>query len=155
MAAGLLVSTFSTNKLTRFCLYTPLKVLITSIGIAAFLWIISSFLFESSITKYYFEVNGKDLFLYPFFVCFSCAMASYSIFLCKIYAVRNNRSMSFCSFFIIPLLVVSIFISTQDTSDGVLPQTIYYYIAFIIPQSYFYTSFLRKQNKGEWDQKQE
>lgn len=149
IVSGLLVGTFSTDKLTRFCLFTPLKVLIVSFALTALLWVISGFVFEDTVSGIYFEVRRKDLFFYPFFICIMYALASYSIFLCKVPVVRNNRSLTFLSFFIIPLVFVLI-LSFRNGADTQVLHTLYFYIAFAIPQSYFYNSFLNKQAKGEW-----
>lgn len=151
MLVGLVVSIFTTDRLTRFCLYTPLKVLVISLGIVALLWVASGYLFDGTGAGVYFEVKGKDLFLYPFFLCFLCSMASYSIFLCKMREVRGSRLLSFLCFMVLPLAIAGIFIFSQYDSGIRLLQTIYYSIAFVIPQGYFYVFFLRKQAKGEWD----
>ena len=151
MVSGLAVSIFTTDRLTRFCLYTPLKVLVISLCIVTLLWVASDFLFIGTDVQTYFEVKGKDLFLYPYFICFLCSIASYSIFLCKIREIRSSKLLSFLCFLILPLAIAGLFVFTQGQTGVRCLQTIYYSIAFIIPQCYFYASFRRKQNKGEWD----
>lgn len=151
MIAGLLVSIFATNKLTRFCLYTPLKVLLVGLGVTVILWAVSGAVFENMDIKGYFEMKGKDLFFYPFFVCVSCCIASYTIFLCKMPGVRHNDLLSFCSFFVFPLLIAWTIVGTQGDSGVELWQTTYYSIGFVLPQIYFFADFLKKRNKGEWE----
>lgn len=151
MLVGFLISVFATDRLTRFCLYTPLKVLLISLGIAAILWGVSDWFFEGVGLKGYFEVKGKDLFFYPFFVCFSCALSSYTIFLCKVRRVRDNNFSIFCCFFVLPVLLALTIIATQSDS-GLQAVTFYYMVAFLIPQSYFFLDFLRKNRNGEWDE---
>lgn len=150
LLAGLLTSLFSKNKLTRFCLHTPLLVLVLALAISLILWFISDNICKNPNTKLYMDINNKELFFYPFFVCFSCAVASYSIFLCKIRAVRENFLLSFISFFPLPLLIAFFFLSSQFTSDEHYIQTAYYSLAFILPQTYFFILFRRKKKKGEW-----
>lgn len=150
LLAGLLTSLFSKNKLTRFCLYTPLIVLLLSLAISLVLWFISDNIFKNPDAKLYMDINNKELFFYPFFVCFSCAVASYSIFLCKIHVVRQNFLLSFISFFPLPLLIAFFFLSSQFTSDEYYIQTAYYSLAFILPQAYFFIFFWRKKTKGDW-----
>lgn len=150
LIAGLLISLFSKNKLTRFCLHTPLKVLLISLTISLPLWIISGYIFKDSDIKQYMDVNNKDLFFYPFFICFSCAIASYSIFLSKIRSVRKNFLLSFISFLPLPLLISFFLVSSQLESSEYYLQTAYYSLAFILPQTYFFVYFWRREQKGEW-----
>lgn len=150
MIAGLLTSLFSTNRLTRFCLYTPLKVLLISLVLSLILWLISNSLFDDIDIKQYMDVNNKDLFFYPFFVCFSCAISSYSIFLCKINSVRDNFLLSFISFFPLPLFMAFLIVSPQIQSREYYMQTAYYSLAFILPQIYFFIDFSRKNKNGDW-----
>ncbi|MDL2215257.1 hypothetical protein LJC00_03620 [Dysgonomonas sp. OttesenSCG-928-M03] len=151
MIVGLVISIFATNRLTRFCLYTPIKVLIVSSGIAMILWAISDFVFENIDVKGYFELKGKDLFFYPLFVCFSCCIASYTIFLCKLKSVRESNIFSFCSFFVFPLMIAWAIIGTQSETNIDLIQTIYYCLAFIVPQTYFYIEYTKGRKKREWE----
>ncbi len=150
LITGLLTSLFSTNKLTRFCLYTPLKVLLISLGLALILWIVSGGIFDGLDTKQYMNVDNKELFFYPFFVCFSCAIASYSIFLCKINAVRDNFLLSFISFLLLPLFMAFWIVSPQSPSKEYYVQTAYYSLAFILPQAYFFIDFRQKSKNGDW-----
>lgn len=151
MILGLLTSLFSTNKLTRFCLYTPLKVLLISLGLALILWLVSARVFDGIDMKQYMDIDNKDLFFYPFFVCFSCAMASFSIFFCKISSVRDNFLLSFICFFFLPLFIAFWIVSPQIHSKEYYMQTTYYSLAFILPQAYFFIDFWRKNKNGYWD----
>lgn len=150
LIVGLLTSLFSTNKLTRFCLYTPLKVLLISLGLALILWIVSGSIFNGVDMKQYMNVDNKELFFYPFFVCFSCALASYSIFLCKISSVRENFLLSFISFLFLPLFIAFWIVSPQIPSKEYYMQTAYYSLAFILPQTYFFIDFWKKTKSGAW-----
>lgn len=151
LIAGLLTSLFATNKLTRFCLYTPLKVLLVGLVLSLLLWFLSDYVFTGADVKKYMGVNNKDLFFYPFFVCFSCALASYSIFFCKIRYVRDSWFLSFCCFFILPLFLSFWIVSPQIQSKEYYMQTACYAIAFLLPQIYFYIDFCRQNKRGVWD----
>jgi len=146
---GFVLNLFISDRLTRFCLYTPLKVLIVSLLFSSLLWGISGFIFNNESLSLYIEWKNKDLFLYPFFVSFICSMSSYSIFLCKINLIRNNHLYIFASFFIVPLLISYIILSHQDEFLFQIPQTLYYSLAFILPQSYYYREFIVKSGRGE------
>lgn len=143
--AILAVSIFTTDRLTRFCLYTPLKVLVISLGLSALLWGLSGIIFENLFIDTYFDVRGKDLFWYPFFLCFCCSMASYSIFLCKLSFVRQSGFLTFCSFFLFPLLVSYLIVVPQFSVPQYILQYFYYSLAFVIPQTYFYITFRKKE----------
>lgn len=151
LIAGLLISLFSTNKLTRFCLYTPLKVLLVSLAISLMLWLMSGKIFNDADIKLYMDVNNKDLFFYPFFICFSYCLASYSIFFCKISSVRKNFFLSFASFILLPLLIGFWVVSPQVQSMEYYIQTAYYSLAFVVPQIYSFVYFWRQNKKGLWE----
>lgn len=135
------VSLFTTNRLIRFCIYTPLKVLLASLIINVFLWLAANSVFGTEDIVPYFHISGRDLIPYPFFVCVACSISSYTIFLCCIESVRKSKFHTFCSFFIYPLIIAFLTVATQYNIEGHLLQTAYYSLAFIIPQSYFYRSF--------------
>lgn len=150
LIAGMLASLLSTNKLTRFCLYTPLKVFLISLGLALILWSVSDKIFGEAEIKEYVNIDNKDLFFYPFFICFSCAVVSYSIFLCKIRVVRKSFFLSFLSFFFLPLFFLFLNISDQGVSKEYYVQTVFYSLSFILPQVYFFIDFRKKNRKGDW-----
>lgn len=147
--AGLLAGKYSTDKLTRFCLFTPVKVLFLSMIFALLLWMVSDHFFKDVFTKAYFVINGKELLFYPLFVSFLYSVSSYCIFFCKIKTVRYNNYLSFSCFFVVPFIIVNLFIRNQAGISHL--QSLYYFLAFLIPQFYYYAYFLRKQQKGDWD----
>lgn len=147
---GLLTSLFSTNKLTRFCLYTPLKVLLISLVIVLILWFVSDDIFVGNNMKQYMDIGDKELFFYPFFVCFNCSIASYSIFLCKINVIRGSFLLSLVCFLLLPLFIAILIVLPQLQSKEYYIQTAYYLLAFVLPQIYFFSDFWRKNKRGEW-----
>lgn len=151
MIAGLLTSLFSTNRLTRFCLYTPIKVLLLSLATAVMLWFVSDSVFDDVNAMDYMDVDNKELFFYPFFVCFSCVISSYTIFLSKIRLVRTSFVLSFICFLLLPLFLALLAVLPQVEVQGYYIQTAYYSLAFIFPQAYFFIDFWQKSKKGIWD----
>lgn len=137
------VSLFTTNRLVRFCMYTPLKVLLAALVIGVFLWLAVNSVFNVEEVIPYLHISGRDLIPYPFFVCLICSMSSYTIFLCCIESVRVSKFHTFCSFFVYPLVIAFLTIVTQYDMEGHFLQTAYYSLAFIVPQIYFYYSFRR------------
>lgn len=143
------VSLFTTNRLVRFCMYTPLKVFLAALIIAVALWLGASSVFKVEDIAPYLNISERDLIPYPLFICIICSISSYTIFLCCIESVRQSKFQTFCSFFIYPLAITFLTVVTQYDIEGHLLQTAYYSLAFVIPQIYFYQNFKQIVKKHE------
>lgn len=146
------VSFFATNRLVRFCLYTPLKVLLASVVINSFLWVGSYFLNQEAAHSLSHH-SIQNLISYSTFTSMVYTISSYSIFLCCTESVRTNKFLLFCSFFVYPITITTLSILLRHSTQDYPTETICCFVSLIVPQIYFYLNFRKLAKK--YDQSEE
>lgn len=134
------------SKLKKFCIYTPLKVLLVSLILSFIL----SYLYMKRIEG---TNDGLAIVAVYLMVTYSiiCSLASYSILLNLYRRIRNNVVLSLLSFYL-PIIVTMIIMFTNyiyhRTEISIFVMWLIYSIPFIIPQTYFFIRFRQELKKG-------
>ncbi|MDR2956235.1 MAG: hypothetical protein LBV43_14265 [Prevotella sp.] len=128
------------TKLKKFCVYTPLRVLLISLILSSILAVI-----------YLKRIEGtRDGLagLYPYVmmaVTIVCCLLSYTVLLNLIEKVRNSFFLSFLTFYF-PVLLFSVILLITFIGDYrvMIFLWLFPFLPFILPQTYYFIRFRQK-----------
>lgn len=134
------------TKLGKFCLYTPIKVLIVSTIISYIVFILGISLSSPSYPHHGCDMSGIVYGMIIFINIFS-SILSYTIAFNFYKSVRDQSLLCFCSFygFFILLFMVSLI---PFASESIILALVAY-LPFLIPQTFYYIRFKKRLKSGE------
>jgi len=137
------------TKLKKFCLTTPLKVLLISMILSSILVFFLSKRIEGT-------RDGLASVAVGMIIVYNaiCSVLSYSVLLNLYRRVRDNVALSFLSFYL-PVLVallgilIMYVVYVVHGGEFLMAMWLIYSIPFIIPQTYYFVRFRQRLKSGE------